>query len=374
MTVLISGGHLTPALAFIDEIRDKPDVTRIVFVGRESSKYQEFQQSQEKIELTARNLEFVSFSTGKLSSWNPIVLVPAGVRFMLSLFRAFFIVMRVQPTVFVSFGSYMAVPLAIVSWLLRVPVITHEQTRTTGFATAFIAQFANAVAISYPETKNLISHPRVVVTGNPLRPALKVPQPTMPHWLNSTDKPILYITGGSQGSETINAVVAQALPKLTRNWTIIHQCGRPTSKRNYAQELERARLQLSQAAQRRYFIREWVTQEELAWLYQNVTALISRAGANTVAEVRYFGVPALFIPLPFSHKNEQFHNAAALQQAGQALLIEQKQLTPETLLEQVEELKRASKHIQLRLKQDRSMLDTDAADRLYTLVQQVTKQ
>lgn len=333
MKVLISGGHLTPALAIIEYIQKNHPQTEIVFVGREFAREDTKQPSAERSEVTALGVTFIPFTTGKFTSLNPTTALPALLKTTGGFFHALQILLREKPDVFLSFGSYLAVPVAFAAWVSGIPIVTHEQTRTVGSATRIIAALAKTVAVSYKETKTELTTTRnVVVTGNPLRSVLFSPPSTPPSWYNSrTTKPLLYITGGSQGSEVLNSTIMQALPKLTKDWNIIHQTGRATQKRNYAAELEAASASLPARQRSSYFVREWITAEELAWIYKHASAVTGRAGANTVQELATFKVPAVLIPLPFSHHQEQQKNAEWLASTGGAYVLPQKSLTPQDL-------------------------------------------
>ena len=233
----------------------------------------------------------------------------------------------------------MSVPLALASWILRIPIIVHEQTRSAGFANVFVSRFAQTVAVTYPETKKLFSHKNVVVTGNPIRESVLLVSKEKPDWMTiKSSDPLIFISGGSQGSEVINTMISRCASVLLKKYSIIHQCGAKNDARNYKEELEAAKEKLSLNSQKKYLVREWISETELAWIYSNAHIAISRAGANTVQELSLRHIPTLYIPLPFAHNNEQFLNAKALVDAEEALLLQQKDLTPEELTATIETL------------------------------------
>lgn len=334
MKILISGGHLTPALAFIEFIQKKHPNDEIVFIGRLYSKKGKQQISQEKTEIEKYAVKFIPFSSVKLSQNTLPARIVSTPTLALKVLSATLIIAKEKPHIFVSFGGYLAIPVALACWILRVPVITHEQTRTAGIANAIISKFANKIAISYKKSTEYFPKSRTVITGNLIRQSILQTSKTPPDWIKKPpSKPILYITGGSQGSEIINRTVSQILKPLLKNWFVIHQCGKPSGTTNYLKELTAAKNQLSQANQENYYIREWITQEELAWIYSHAKGVISRSGANTTEEIALKQIPAILIPLPFSHNDEQLKNAQALSNNKQAILLEQKNLTPDVLLE-----------------------------------------
>jgi UDP-N-acetylglucosamine--N-acetylmuramyl-(pentapeptide) pyrophosphoryl-undecaprenol N-acetylglucosamine transferase len=240
---------------------------------------------------------------------------------------------------FISFGGYLALPLVLAAKLTGVPIITHEQTRSFGLANHIIAKLANEVAVSYPESLQHFPKTKTTLTGSLVRTAIKRTTP-QPKWFKlTTKKPILYVTGGSQGSEIINMTFAQIINQLVKKWVVIHQCGPQSKARNYARELKNVKSNLSLKLKSHYFVKEWLNETELAWIYNHASLVVGRAGANTVAELRLHQLPAILIPLSLAHNNEQMQNALSLTQAGGALIINQNELSPTKLLDTIDQAK-----------------------------------
>jgi UDP-N-acetylglucosamine--N-acetylmuramyl-(pentapeptide) pyrophosphoryl-undecaprenol N-acetylglucosamine transferase len=368
MKLLISGGHLTPALAFIDYLKQNNHEVEVVFAGRLYTQDKEKQPSREREEVERRNVKFIPFRAAKFASANPADIIFQGALFIHSLVVSLGLLVKHRPQAFLSFGGYMAVPLAITSWLLRIPVITHEQTRSAGVANKFIAHFAQAVAISHLSSKKWFAGTKTRVTGNLIRPILLRETPAQPEWIDNQDSlPILYITGGSQGSEVINTTVSHILRQLTKDWLVIHQVGSPKNNRSYERELSQVAKELTKRSRARYYPKAWITEQELAWIYHNTQAVISRAGANTVEEITYFKLPSILIPLPFSHNDEQLANARSLSDKSLALLLPQKDLSPDSLLQTLDLLLKKQRRIRAKFNRLPDT-PTDGAAKLYRLV------
>lgn len=373
MRILISGGHLTPALAFIEYIRESHPEVEIFFAGRKYSRKKDKQLSQEQEEVSKFGVTYIPFQSGKLGRGNITEKILNGVELTAATIRASFILPKYRPDVFVSFGGYLAVPLAIAAWMWRVPIITHEQTRAAGIANKLIAKIATKIALSFPESQSFYPANKTVLTGNPVRKAILTDSNEAPDWYStSTQKPLLYVTGGSQGSEIINTTLSRALPTILKDWSVIHQCGRSTKHRNYQQELEKASRKLTRQKSGRYFVRPWISESELAWIYTNAAAIVSRAGANTTTEITMRRVPAILVPLPFSHNDEQLLNAKAISDTGGALLVLQKNFNTKTLLTALDTMLQKPKSFRKKLQ----LIESDhrsAAENLYNLTQQVIK-
>ncbi len=345
MKVLFTGGHLTPALALIDYLQLHNPEIEIVFVGREFSRAK-LQVAHERSEVSARNIAFYPIHSGKLSFSNPIQFLIQSIRILTAVIQSLRILLKLKPQVCVSFGSYLAVPVSAAAWILRIPIITHEQTKTAGFANRIIGKLATKIALAYPESQQYFPKRKSKVLGNLVREKVLSTSAPKPEWIpKSFGQPMLYITGGSQGSEIINSTVAQVLKPLLKDWFVIHQCGNPSGQRNYAAELRGAAEHVPIRLQQKYIVREWISDTELAWIYSHANGAISRAGANSVEELALRQIPSIFIPLPFSLNDEQLHNAQALSDCNQALLLLQKDLSPERLIITLSELTQHEKKI-----------------------------
>lgn len=334
--ILVSGGHITPALATIEYLQDEYPEIDLFFVGRAYTQEKERQPAKERELMNKLGIPFFEVSAAKFHRAHWWRNAEEIIRLVPSLFQAYQIIRNNKIDLFLSFGGYLAVPFAIVAKVLGKRVVTHEQTKTTGLANQLIGLVADKVAISDEASRRHFPRHKVVLTGNPIRRSLLATIRSKPAWIPESKKPILYITGGSQGSQTINNTVSHILDHLTAKFLVIHQCGQSQHHR-YLSELQAATEQLPDNQQDNYVIREWVEEKEVSWILQNAALAISRSGANTTLEMSIQAVPAIFIPLPFSHNNEQYKNAQYLVEAGAALLLEQKDLTDESLWEAVQE-------------------------------------
>lgn len=372
MKLLLTGGHLTPALAVIDYIQQNKKNIDLVFVGREYSRVADKQPSQEKLEISKRNIKFFKLHSGKVQGSNPLSVFSAIISFVPALIKSFSILLSEKPSVVLSFGSYLAVPVATAAWILRIPLITHEQTRVAGFSNRLLGQFSTKILISFQESQAFFPKNKTVLTGNPIRSSLFSEKSPKPEWMPTRlTKPLLYVTGGSQGSEIINTTVSRAIQKLARDWTVVHQCGVKSSTRDYLSELSSIKNQLSANSQHRYIIREWLSEEELAWVYANTSLCISRAGANTVQEIALHKTPAIFIPLPFSHHNEQLENAKVLANTGGAIILEQKDLTEHSLIEAISKAEKRLKAMSRKI--STASFPKEPAKKIVQIVQSVSK-
>jgi UDP-N-acetylglucosamine--N-acetylmuramyl-(pentapeptide) pyrophosphoryl-undecaprenol N-acetylglucosamine transferase len=377
MKVAISGGHLTPALAVMEAFRRLyPDV-QIIFIGREYAQEKEQLRSKERDEVERRGIPFFAISAAKVHRTYFWRNIGEFIKFWPSVNKVRKIFQQEKPDVFLSFGGYLAVPIAIVSKLSHIPVITHEQTRSAGLANSLIARISDVVAVSYERTRESFPKHKVVVTGNPLRPAFRRFDHKKPEWLRvSLSLPLIYVTGGSQGSHVLNQNLSRIIGELVKKAVVVHQCGASNAS-SYIHEMELVRASLSHADQKHYIVREWIAEEDVAWLFQHASVVIARSGANTVLEVAASKTPAIFIPLPFAHDNEQLKNAQWLANAGSASILLQKDLTAQSLLSAISHVLRRQttmKHLAERVSK-KVILNSDErlAQLCITLYEQTTQ-
>jgi UDP-N-acetylglucosamine--N-acetylmuramyl-(pentapeptide) pyrophosphoryl-undecaprenol N-acetylglucosamine transferase len=330
MKILIPGGHLTPALGLIDWIIHNHPDTQIVFAGRIYSQGSLKQKAIEAYEVKKRSVPFIPFKAVKLEKANFFSWLIKPFRFLLSLAQAYKIIREHQPNVIMSFGGYVAVPFVIAGRFCRIPSLTHEGTRVVGLANKIIFYFSSKIAYSYsPENYNLKRYQhKLELTGTPLRQAItstkSTPQPSWIKKINPNDK-ILLILGGNQGSKVINDLIKSNLEWIIKDYIVVHQCGRSNKLYNYASDLL-SYAQNKNFKAERYYVREWIDEEDLAWLYQHASLALSRAGANTIEELVYHQLPSILIPLPHSHFDEQMVNAKHLSVRKAAYLLIQDNL------------------------------------------------
>lgn len=370
MKILISGGHLTPALAFIDLVKAEHPQDKIVFVGREFSQNRLRQKAVERSEVEARGIKFISLASvsADLNRLADLFIKPA--KFLYSLIQANQILNQEDPDVFLSFGGYLAVPLALIAYLKKVPIVTHEQTKVAGRATQFLSKLADKIAVTFENTKYLPELNNLVVTGNPLRPAIFNEKVQQPAWFHSTDDcPLLLIMGGNQGSKKINDVVQALLPELIKDWQIVHLCGRPNLENNYKKKLTRAAAILKPEEKNRYFVKEWISGSDLSWLYRYAYGAISRAGVNSLLELTALDVPTIFIPLPQANFNEQLENAQWLADSDAALILEEKELNLENMKFFIKQLRQRHQHLKHYLSEIK--VDKNADKALYRVLKEV---
>ncbi|MEU9619144.1 UDP-N-acetylglucosamine--N-acetylmuramyl-(pentapeptide) pyrophosphoryl-undecaprenol N-acetylglucosamine transferase [Streptomyces sp. NPDC048155] len=320
-----TGGHTYPALTAIRALQDRlaaeGRTLDVLWIGTADG--------LEARVAPAAGIAFTTVATGKIRrSSNPLKLVsPANVKDMarvpLGVAQARKIVADFRPDVVLATGGYVAVPAGLAARMCRRPLVLHEQTVRLGLANRKLASSATRIAVSSESSLPLLPESvrgLAVVTGNPIRPEVltgDADKAVEELGLHGFDRrlPTVYVTGGAQGSQQINDIVADALPWLLERANVVHQCG-PANFESLRQHAAGLPLELAG----RYYLAGFVGPE-----LPNVLALadvvVSRSGAGTLAELTALGKPAVFIPLASSAGNEQAHNARHLEAAGAAVAL-----------------------------------------------------
>ncbi len=354
-----TGGHTSPGLAVVSALRARG--ATCLWIGSANG--------LEARRVPEHGIAYHSIATGKLRRYwdwqnvtDLVVRVPTGFA------QAWRLLRRLRPSVVLGTGGFVALPVAMAAASLRIPLVVHEQTSVPGVANRLAAKVARRVAVSWDASRPYFSSRRTVLTGNPLRPELRLGsrEAAIARFGLDPSLPLLYVTGGAQGASRVNRVVGEALEELLEQAQVVHQCGdNPATGDRQWLEDRRARLPAAEAT--RYTIMPFVG-EELGDLYAATTLMVTRAGAGTLNECCQLGLPAIYVPLPGASGNEQMANARLAERAGGAVVLPQAALTPASLVASVRDLLSDPGHLKEMGDRARTLAVPDAAERLADLV------
>ena len=310
MKLLMTGGHITPAIAVIDECI-KQNIA-VILVGRTYAYKREIETMEAKL-VKARNINHIHLDAGRFSRTFSYTSLLHFIKIPQGFIRSLFIVAKIKPDIILTFGGYIALPIAIAGWILRIPVYLHEQVIVPGLTNRIIARICKKIFISFPESAQYFPTKKTVISGNPIRQSM-FSHSTVKEF-EHIKKPILYITGGSLGSHAINMHIEKIVPKLLQQFVVIHQTGNIPPYNDYERLLK---LQLPD-----YYIYEHILEEQISYIFGKADVIVSRSGANTIFELIVTKTPAVLIPLPNSGYGEQFYQAKLLEKAGCAEIFMQ---------------------------------------------------
>lgn len=311
-----TGGHVFPALAVADELRERG--VQVSWLGT--------RRGIESDVVPRANIAIDYISISGLRGKGVMDLVYAPVKLVYALLQAIGVMRRVRPDAVLGMGGFVTGPGGVAAWLMRKPLLVHEQNAIAGLTNRLLTPFATRVMEAFPKSLTKALH-----TGNPVRKTIadlyeKKKTPLAP---SSTEKLKLLVVGGSLGARALNQVVPQAMAQIEpeQRPEIWHQTGKKLFDETqdlYKQEKVNARVAP--------FI------EDMAEAYQWADLIMCRAGAMTVAEIAIVGLASILVPFPFAVDDHQTSNAHYLSDAGAAILIQQKDLTTSVLLELLQSL------------------------------------
>lgn len=333
-TVALCGGHLTPALSCIEELRVDCN-WRIVYFGRLNALEADTSSSLEYDVLRHMDVVFYSIPVGRFSRFSPIATLATLVKFPYAMIVSLFYLLKEKPGLVVSFGSYVALPVCLGAIVLQIPVLIHEQTHVLGLTNRILARLAYAVCLSWSKTEGVPKGVKTTVTGNLLRKSFFQNKNSQFVTFGNRDLPLLFITGGSLGSHTINTIVERVFPILCKTYRVLHQCGKANSFTDY-NRLISIREQQIDSIRDNYLVLPSIDPSEIGEIMRCASLVIGRSGANTVTEILASGTPSILIPLPWAADDEQKKNAFFLQRCGVARVISQNQLEERLLLQEID--------------------------------------
>ncbi len=306
-----TGGHIFPGLAVADVLRERQ--VPVVWLGSK--------RGLENQLVPAHGIALETLSITGLRGKGKLALLLAPFRLARAVWQAATIMRAHRPRSVLSMGGFAAAPGGIAAWLLRYPLVVHEQNQIAGLTNRLLSRFAKRVLGGFPEAlKGLVR------VGNPVRESIaQLPSPAVR--LRDRGGPIrLLVLGGSQGARAINEVLPQALNLMdpVERPQLWHQLGKAdydAGSQRYRQQGLHEKLNLKLAP----FI------DDMASAYAWADLVLCRSGALTIAELAAAGVASVLVPYPHAVDDHQTANGRYLVEAGAALMIAEAELTAEQL-------------------------------------------
>ncbi|MET3195195.1 undecaprenyldiphospho-muramoylpentapeptide beta-N-acetylglucosaminyltransferase [Bacillus sp. OAE603] len=314
-----SAGHVTPNIAIINEL-NKND-WEIKYIGSK--------KGIEKELIKKLEIPYFGISSGKLRRYIDIENVIDLFRVIKGCVDARRVLKKLNPNLLFSKGGFVSVPVIIAASSLKIPIFIHESDMTPGLANKISQRFATKIFTSFEEARNHFPKSKTTVIGSPIRKELLNGSKEQGiEFLNfNSFKPIITIMGGSLGAKKINETVRNSLNELTKNYQIVHLCGK-------------GNIDGSLLGRQSYAQFEYV-HEELADIIAASSMIITRGGSNAIFEFLALNKPMLIIPLTKNQsRGDQILNAKSFEEKGFAMMLEEENLTDNSLLNALETLTR----------------------------------
>ncbi|MCM8822985.1 MAG: UDP-N-acetylglucosamine--N-acetylmuramyl-(pentapeptide) pyrophosphoryl-undecaprenol N-acetylglucosamine transferase [Candidatus Omnitrophica bacterium] len=304
-----TGGHYFPGITLGENIRDQGSDIDVVFAGERKIRNLEIWEKQ--------GLNFVSLEVVKRPGKKilfPFILLQAT----FALVKNALFISRMKPNLVVGMGSYTSVFVGMAALLMRKPFIVHEQNLVPGLANRVLNFFGAPAAITFKETARFLKN--TIHTGLPLRKEMLLANSRPEDFGLLSNRKTVLVLGGSQGASFINNLVISSIPLLKKNhYQFIHIAGK----------LDYERI-------KSHYKKEGINGLVLDFSFQMPALMsfadfaIARAGAGTLAELSFRGIPSILIPYRYAggHQN---HNAVWAEKFG-CITMEEQNATPETLI------------------------------------------
>lgn len=311
-----TAGHVTPNIALLPKLKELGYEVHYIgsYDGIEKRLIEDF------------DVPYYGIATGKLRRYFDVKNFTDPFRVIKGFAEAKKILKEIQPDVVFSKGGFVSVPVVRAASSLKIPCIIHESDMTPGLANKLCIPVATKVCCNFPETLQELPQDKAVLTGSPIREELLKgdKKAGLDFCGFSETLPVIMVIGGSLGAANVNAAVRAALPELLKDYQIVHLCGK-------------GKLDESLTSVKGYKQFEYI-KAELKDLFAMADVVISRAGANAICELLALQKPNLLIPLDAGSRGDQILNAKSFESQGFSIVLEEKDITTETLTEKIHEL------------------------------------
>ena len=320
MRVIISaggtGGHIYPALAIINKIKEHDKDAEFLYIGTTTR--------MEKDIIPEHNIKYVGLDTYGLQRKLSFSNIKAIIKYFDAIKKAKQIIKEFKPDIVIGCGGYVMAPVIYAAKKCGCKTLIHEQNSILGLSNKIMIKYTDTLCTSFKSMK--VKGVNVVYTGNPQGDSVHNLVPYSKRKFGLTDdKKLVLIVMGSLGSKTVNNVLMNSLTKFDNSYEVLIVTGK-----NYYENYKQIKRNSN------VFIEPFI--DNLNRLFPKTDLLVSRAGATTISELIGTNTPTIFIPSPYVTENHQYKNAMDLVDNKAARIIEEKDLTSETLINEINNL------------------------------------
>jgi UDP-N-acetylglucosamine--N-acetylmuramyl-(pentapeptide) pyrophosphoryl-undecaprenol N-acetylglucosamine transferase len=354
-----TGGHFYPIIAVAQRVNQIIDKEHII-----GAKLYYISDSPYDKEMLAENqLLYEKINSGKMRTYFSIKNFFDLFKIFFGTLNAIYKLFSIYPDAVFGKGGYASFPTIFAARLLRIPVVIHESDSAPGRVNKWAGHFAKKVAVSFVEAADYFPQKTVAWTGQPILTEIENKAPrekALEYFKFDSNLPVLLILGGSQGAELINNTVLDALPRLIKNYQIIHQTG----IKNFTTVSGQAEVVLADEKSKfRYLPLAYLNPLQIKMAGGAATIIVSRAGSS-LFEVAAWGVPAVIIPITTSNGDHQRKNAFGYARAGACSVIEEVNMTANILSSEIERIMGDKAGYELMAKNAKAFSKPGAAEKI----------
>ncbi|MBO4941393.1 MAG: undecaprenyldiphospho-muramoylpentapeptide beta-N-acetylglucosaminyltransferase [Clostridia bacterium] len=359
-----TAGHINPAIAVANHIKEKDPRTEILFVGTKQGMESTLVPKQ------GYELQFIKIHGFKrslsLKNIKTVAEIFDGVR------RAKKIIKEFRPDVVMGTGGYVTGPVLLAAALMKIPTLVHEANAYPGVTIRLLSRVSDVVALSMEEASKFIPKAkRIEITGNPVRPSiLSCDKKTAREKLGLSDKKVILIFGGSLGAAKINSVCCDWISSVADEgkYHILMSTGKNNQYEKVIERFKENGIDTEKYPMLK--VSEYIYDMDLAL---NAADLIIARSGGSVSEMTALGKAAILIPSPYVAGNHQLHNARAVERSGGAMVITEDELTKEKLGDAVTRIIENDDLLEEMSEKSKSIGIVDSADRIYKILKEIAK-
>jgi len=356
-----SGGHATPIVAVIDELKKRfGEQIKIFWLGTN--------QGIERKLAVNEQVEFKAIISGKWRRYFSVQNMLDIFKVLIGILQSLYYLLKIKPQAIFSKGGFVGLPVVIAGAILRKKIVIHESDVWPGLANRLSAKFASQIAVAYQESE-IYFRKKVTVTGTPVRNKILAGNKlsTCKRFSLDYQLPTLLVIGGSAGAKFLNDLILASLSELLKHYQIIHLCG----KNNYQETKEEFTRKLNikdiqPVWQNRYHLFTWLD-EELADAYSAADLIISRAGANVLAEIAALSKAAILVPITRAGDHQRF-NAEIWRKNKAAYVLYEEELKPQKLIETLAKILSNRQELEKIGQNARQFYDPNSAAKIVDLI------
>lgn len=371
MRIIFAGGgtagHINPALAVAEYIREKEPDSEILYVGAKNS-MEERLVKQAGFPFKGITISGFSRKISLESLKKNLITIK---RVLVSSKESKKIINEFKPDICMGTGGYVSGPVLRAAAKMGIPIVVHEQNAYPGVANKMLSKYAKKMMLAVPDAKQYLKENcSTAVTGNPVRKEIITADKTAARkTLRLDSRPVILSFGGSLGARKINEAVLELIAWSAKDdrYQHIHAYGQ--YGKWFPDTLKEKGVDI--AKHQNLDIREYIN--DMPCCLAAADIVICRAGAITLSELQVQGKPAILIPSPNVAENHQYHNAMALVRNKAAFMIEEEQLTGKTLIEAVKKMLNDPNELAECEQNARKMAIIDSNERIYDIIKEVIK-
>ncbi len=353
MRVIVSaggtGGHIYPAIAIINKIKEEEPNSEILYIGTKDR--------MEKDLIPSLGINYEAIDVSGLKRKLTLENVKVIYQFLNARNKCKKIIKNFDPDLVIGAGGYVTGPVIWAAKKLGKKTFIHEQNSVVGLSNKYLTKYADKIGVSFQSTVELFPKNKVVLTGNPCsEKALNIKKVNKEEYGLTKNKKLVLIVMGSLGSRTINDKILSFIDDFkNKNYEVMFITGT-----SYYETVKK--ISTPSNVKIGPFI------NDLPALMKSTDLMISRAGASTMSEILVLNIPTIFIPSPYVTNNHQYKNAMDLVNKNAGLILEEKNLTKENLINMIDNILDNKKEYK-KIKDNLQELGIkDSAERIYEVL------